>query len=99
MYELNSQTFRQLLEGISEDTAENEFAEIAPYLMEAVCSPILNGEPLVPNGIDYSRFTLDDLYDLLDGAKIHYHRRFYLWEMNRQLCSRSISQSPRRAFC
>ncbi len=99
MYELNSQTFRQLLEDTSEDTAENEFAEIDPYLMEAVCSPILNGEPLIPKQIDYSRFTLDDLYDLLDGAKIHYHRRFYLWEMNRQLCSRSISQSLRRAFC
>lgn len=99
MVELNAHTFRQLLEDTSEDTAENDFAEIDPYLMEAVCSPILNGKPLIPNRIDYSRFTLEDLYDLLDGAQAHYRRRFYLWEMNRQLCSRSVPQSLRRAFC
>ena len=99
MYELNSQTFRQLLEGISEDTAENEFAEIDPYLMEKVCSPILNGEPLTPNQIDYSRFTLDDLYDLLDGAQGYCRRRSHLWELNWQLCNQPVSQSLRRAFC
>ena len=99
MYELNSQTFRQLLEAVPEDTAENEFAKIDPYLMEKVCSPILNRQPLIPNQIDYSRFTLDDLYDLLDGAQGYCRRRSHLWELNRQLCSRSVSQSLRRAFC
>ena len=99
MYELNCQTFRQLLEDVSEDTAENEFVEIDPYLMEKVCSPILNRQPLTPNRIDYSRFSMDDLYDLLDRAQNFYDRRFHLRELNRNLCSQPVSQSLRRAFC
>ena len=92
MYELNSQTFRQLLEAVPEDTAENEFAKTAPYLMEKVCSPILNQ-------IDYSRFTLEDLYDLLDEAQTYYHHHFRLWELNQNLCSQPVPQSLQRAFC
>ena len=99
MYELNSQTFRQLLEAVPEDTAENEFAKIDPYLMEKVCSPILNRQPLIPNRIDYSRFTLDDLYDLLDEAQGYCLRCSQLWEINQKLCSQPVSQSLRRAFC
>lgn len=99
MYELNSQTFRHLLEGVSEDTAENEFAEADPYLMEKVCTPILNRQPLIPNQIDYSQFTLEDLYDLLDGARDFCDRRFCLWELNRSLCGHPVFQSLRRAFC
>ena len=99
MYELNSQTFRQLLEAVPEDTAENEFAEIDPYLMEKVCSPILNRQPLIPHQIDYSQFTLEDLYDLLDGARDFCDRRFCLWELNQGLCGHPVSQSLRRAFC
>ena len=78
MYELNCQIFRQLLEDVSEDTAENEFVEIDPYLMEKVCSLILNRQPLTPHQIDYSQFTLEDLYDLLDGARDFCDRRFCL---------------------
>ena len=99
MYELNSQTFRQLLEAVPEDTAENEFAEADPYLMEKVCTPILNRQPLIPHQIDYSQFTLEDLYDLLDGARDFCDRRFCLWELNQGLCGHPVSQSLRRAFC
>ena len=99
MYELNSQTFRQLLEAVPEDTAENEFAKIDPYLMDKVCSPILNRQPLIPNQIDYSRFTLEDLYDLLDEAQAYYHHHFRLWELNQNLCSQPVPQSLQRAFC
>lgn len=99
MYELNCKTFRHLLENVSEDTAENEFAETDPYLMEKVCTPILNRQPLIPNQIDYSQFTLEDLYDLLDRAQDFCDRRFCLWELNRGLCGHPVSQSLRRAFC
>ena len=99
MYELNCQIFRQLLEDVSEDTAENELVEIDPYLMEKVCSPILNRQPLTPNQIDYSQFTLEDLYDLLDGARDFCDRRFCLWELNRSLYGHPVFQSLRRAFC
>lgn len=99
MYELNCKTFRHLLKNVSEDTAENEFAEADPYLMEKVCTPILNRQPLIPNQIDYSQFTLEDLYDLLDEAQDFCDRRFCLWELNRDLCGHPVSQSLRRAFC
>ena len=53
MYELNSQTFRQLLENTLEDTAENDFQEVDPYLLENVGFPLLRGQPLIPNQVDY----------------------------------------------
>lgn len=99
MYELNSQTFRQLLENTLEDTAENDFEEVDPYLLEQVGFPLLHGQPLAPNQIDYSRFILDDLYDLLDAVRAYCRRRYCLWTLNRDLCRQTTSQSAHRAFC
>jgi len=99
MYELNSQTFRQLLENTLEDTAENDFQEVDPYLLENVGFPLLRGQPLIPNQVDYSRFVLDDLYDLLDAAQEHYRRHFRLQRMNEHLCRQAAFQTLRQAFC
>lgn len=99
MYELNCQTLRQLLEDVSEDTAENEFQETNPYLLENVCTPILHRQSLIPNQIDYSQFTIDDLYDMLDAAQDHCRRRFLLRELNQVLCRQTATRHLRRAFC
>ena len=99
MYELNSQIFWQLLEETTEDTAEDDFTGVEPYLLENVGFPLLRGQPLIPNQVDYSRFALDDLYDLLDAAQEHYRRHFRLQRMNEHLCGQAASQSLRRAFC
>ena len=99
MYELNSQTFLQLLENTLEDTAENDFEEVGPYLLEQVGFPLLHGQPLAPNQIDYSRFILDDLYDLLDAVRAYCRRRYRLWTLNQDLCGQTTSQSAHRAFC
>lgn len=99
MYGLDCKTFRQLLENTPEETTEDDFEEVVPYLVEKVGFPLLHGQPLAPNQIDYSRFTLDDLYDLLDAAKEHCNRRYRLWEMNRNLCGQTAPPTFRRAFC
>ena len=99
MYELDRESFRQALEAVPEETAENTLAEIKSYLLENVFRPALCETPLIPNQIDYSQFSLDDMYDMLDAAKPFYHRRCRVWRMNQSLCSHPATDHSHRAFC
>ncbi len=74
MYELDRRVFRRALEELTEDTAENELDQINPCLLEQVCRPALHERNLIPSQIDYSQFTLEEMYDMLDAAHSFYNR-------------------------
>ena len=82
-----------------EGAAENALAEINPYLLESVCRPALCETPLIPNQIDYSQFSLDDMYEMLDLVQPFYRCRWKLWEMSKNLCSHTATERSHRAFC
>ncbi len=99
MYELNRELFRQALKAAPEAAKTEAWDEIPPYLMENVFRPAFREEPLIPSQIDYSQFSLDDMYDMLDAAQSFYNLRHRLLESTQSLCGHTASGCSRRAFC